>query len=308
MIWMMLAGCGQYVDAGETLVDGSVAIDVSVELPDRSEMNYATTLQHYGQSALLSAHTSWESVSVLQNDGAESAAEMRMVEYSELLNSIEARVVLADALANLAAVDPSTLASPNEQLAYWMNVYNLWVVQAILDRLSSDPAYVGVESDDFLIFTTAYIQVGEFALTPNQIEHAIIRGDDYAWENYFIDQPELLDQAQRWNADLWGGETVDARIHAGLNCASRSCPDLIAGAFRAETLDADLDALAAAFVNNPTKGAGPNGVSTLFSWYGADFEADYGSGEAFIAAHRDGGTDGVNMDSSLFYDWRLNGR
>ena len=308
MIWMMHAACGQYIDAGETLVDGSEVIDVSVELPDRSEMNYATTLQHYSQSALMGTHTSWESVSLLQNDGSESSAEMRMVEYSELLNSIEAQVVLADALANLAAVDPSTLESADEQLAYWMNVYNLWVVQAILDRLRSDPSYVGVESDDFLIFTTAYVQVGEFSLTPNQIEHAIIRGDDYAWENYFIDQPELLDQAQRWNADLWGGEALDARIHAGLNCASRSCPDLIAGAFRAETLDADLDALAAAFVNNPTKGAGPSGISTLFSWYGADFEADYGSREAFIEAHRDGGTDGVNMDSSLFYDWRLNGR
>lgn len=308
MIWMMLAACGQYVDAGEALVGGNEAIDASVELPDRSEMNYATTLQHYGQQALMSTHTSWESVSVFQNDGSEPSAEMRMVEYSEILGSIEAQVVLADALANLAAVDPGTLESRDERLSYWMNAYNLWVVQAILDRLRDTPDYVGVESDEFVIFTTSYVQVGEFSLTPNQIEHAIIRGDDYAWENYFVDQPELLAQAQTWYAELWEGEVVDARIHAGLNCASRSCPDIIAGAFRAETLDADLDALAAAFVNNPTKGAGPDGVSTLFSWYGADFEADYGSKEAFIAEHRDGGTDGVSMDTSLFYDWRLNGR
>ena len=101
---------------------------------------------------------------------------------------------------------------------------------------------------------------------------------------------------------------VDARIHAGINCASRSCPDIIAGAFRAETLDADLDTLAAAFVNNSAKGVSADGISQLFSWYGGDFEADYGSNEAFIEAFRDGGTAGVNMDGRLNYDWRLNGR
>jgi hypothetical protein len=307
MIWMMLAACGQYVEAGEALV-GNDAIDATIELPDRSEMNYATSLQHYGQSALMSTHTTWESIAVAQADGSEVSAEMRWMEYSEILASIEAQVVLADALANLAAVDPDTLESADEQLAYWMNSYNLWVAQAILDRLSEDPSYVGVESDDFAIFTTSYVQVGEFALTPNQIEHGIIRGDQYAWDNYFVDQAELLTAAQGWNEALWGGEPIDARIHAGLNCASRSCPDILAGAFRAETLDADLDALAAAFVNNPSKGAGEYGISTLFSWYGADFAADYGSGEAFIAKHRDGGTSGVELGVSLNYDWRLNGR
>ncbi len=307
MFWMTLVACGQYVDAGEALV-GNDAIDATIELTDRSELSAATTLQHYGQSALLAAHTAWEPVGIAQVDGSEVAAEMRLVEYSEILASIEAQVVLADALANLAAVDPDGLESVDEQLAYWMNSYNLWVIQAILDRLAADPDYAGVESDGFAIFTTAYIQVGEYALTPNQLEHGLIRGDDYAWDNYFVDQPELLAKAQEWHAALWGDGPIDARIHAGLNCASRSCPDIIAGAFRAETLDADLDALAAAFVSNPAKGAGPDGVSTLFSWYRADFEADYGSSEAFIAAHREGGTTGVDLETTLSYDWRVNGR
>ena len=314
MIWMMLAACGQYVDAEDALVgsttDGtnSANIDATVELPDRSEMSAATSLQHYGQTAVMNIHTTWESVAIAQSDGSESSAEMRLVEYTEILESIEARVVLADALANLAAVDPDTLESGDEQLAYWMNTYNIWVVQAILDRLVEDPSYAGVESDDFIIFTTSYVQVGEYSLTPNQIEHGIIRGDDYAWENYFIDQDELLAQAQQWHESLWGGGTLDARIHTGLNCASRSCPDIIGGAFRAETLDEDLDAMAAAFVNNDAKGAGPSGISQLFSWYRGDFEADYGSGMAFITAHRDGGISDVDLDNTLNYDWRLNGR
>ena len=217
-------------------------------------------------------------------------------------------MVLADALANLAAVDPDALVSPEERLAYWMNTYNLWVVQAILDKLVDDPGYIGIESDNFVIFSTAYVQVGDVALTPNQLEHGVIRGDEYAWDNYFPEQEALLEQAQQWHESLWEGGTVDARIHAGLNCASRSCPDILGGAFRAERLDADLNALAAAFVNNPAKGASSAGISQLFSWYGDDFEADYGSVEAFISAHRDAGLDGVDLTARLSYDWRLNGR
>ena len=101
---------------------------------------------------------------------------------------------------------------------------------------------------------------------------------------------------------------MDARIHVGLNCASRSCPDIIAGAFRAETLDEDLDALAVVFANNEGKGASASGVSYLFSWYAADFDAHYGSVSAFLDAYREGGSSGVNLDGRLYYDWRLNGR
>lgn len=306
MLLMTLVACGQYVDAGEAMAGRT--IEASVELPDRSEMSIATTLRHYSQAALLEEHTSWEDVEIEMADGSLAAAEMRMVAYSELLDSIEAQVVLADALANLAAVDPSSLVSTEERLAYWMNTYNLWVVQAILDKLVDEPGYVGIESDNFAIFSTAYVQVSGYALTPNQIEHGIIRGDDYAWENYFSESDDLLAQAQQWHETLWDGGTVDARIHTGLNCASRSCPDIIGGAFRADQLDADLDALAAAFVNNPTKGAGGDGISQLFSWYSADFEADSGSVEAFIAAHRGDGIDGVDLTTRLNYDWRLNGR
>ena len=310
MTWIMLAACGQYVDAEDALAGSATAIDASVELPDRSEMNYATTLNHYGQQALLSMHSSWEPVGIAVDaeGSSEISAEMRMVEYSEMLESIEAQVVLGDALSNLAAVDPDTLESKEERLAYWMNTYNLWVIQAILSTLSDNPDYVGVESDNFVMFTTSYIQVGEYALTPNQIEHGVIRGDAYAWENYFIDQPELLAQAQSWHETLWGGDVVDARIHVGLNCASRSCPDIIAGAFRAETLDEDLDALAVVFANNEGKGASASGVSYLFSWYAADFDAHYGSVSAFLDAYREGGSSGVNLDGRLYYDWRLNGR
>ncbi len=305
MILPLLIGCGQYLEADQALNSSTAA---GIDLPDRSELAAATTLLHYSQSALLAAHTSEEEVDIEYISGESTTAALRLVEYSEIIDSIEAQVVLADALANLAAVDPSALASHNEQLAFWLNLYNLWVVQGVVDSLINTPDWDGASTDSFALFTTAYAQVDGYELTFNQLEHGIIRGNDYAWKNYFTDQPELLAAAQAWHASLWEGVPFDARIHVGLNCASRSCPDQPSGAFRAATLDEDLDALAAAFVNNDARGAGPDGISQLFSWYGGDFETTFGSPASFIETYRDGGLSGVDMDTYLNYDWRLNGR
>ena len=108
----------------------------------------------------------------------------------------------------------------------------------------------------------------------------------------------------------WGDAEPDPRLHVALNCASYSCPNLAATApyaFRASTLEAQLDRLARDFVNNPIKGAGPDGVSSLFLWYRTDWsEGGFDGPDDFIATYRDGGLDGVNSGGFLSYDWTLN--
>ncbi len=297
MILLLLAACGQFVPAEQALTDASTdTIAADVELATRVELVQAERLAHYAQDGLLRYHTA----DVQWGGGA-----ARGVDYDGILASAEARVTLADALANLGAVDPSALADRGERLAFWMNQYNVWVVQGIVTTLQADPDYPGVESDGWALFNTAFVQAGGLELTLNQVEHCVIRGDPQSFELY-VEDPALADQLWAWHDELWDGGVVDARIHVGINCASVGCPDITAGAWQPETLDADLDAAAARFLAHPGKGAGPDGISTLFSWFAGDFEASHGGAAAFIDQHRAGGTSGVTLDSYLPYDWALN--
>lgn len=68
----------------------------------------------------------------------------------------------------------------------------------------------------------------------------------------------------------------DARVHAALNCASISCPDLHAGAFSAEELDKELDEGFKQLLENDSKGmrqgaAGELEVSSVFCFFPQDF-------------------------------------
>lgn len=294
---LLLIGCGQYVPADAAIHTSSDAAG-ALELATRDELAAATTLSHYGQESLMGLHTEADTW---------AGGESRFVDYAAMEGSIEAQVVLADALANLASVDPTVLADGDERLAYWLNLYNLATIQGVLAERAADPDYPGVSRDDFALFNTAYVSVGDELLSLNQIEHAIIRGDAWALDNYFTDdQADLRAQAESWHADLWDGAAIDARIHVGLNCASLGCPDVLDGAFRAGDLDATLDELATRFVDHPGKGAGPDGISQLFSWFTADFAGSHGSVEAFVEQYRTGGAGDVDFDRQLEYDWGLN--
>ena len=103
--------------------------------------------------------------------------------------------------------------------------------------------------------------------------------------------------------DLWAGAAFDVRFHFAINCASRSCPVLIPEAYRADTLDATLDAVTTSFLNDEVRGANGEGISEIFDFYYDDFER-VGGVESFFAAYRS--TEGVNFFRYLFYDWSLN--
>ena len=61
------------------------------------------------------------------------------------------------------------------------------------------------------------------------------------------------------------------------------------------------------FVHDPERGAGPAGISSLFTWFEADFIASFGSPREFIERHREDVSD-VAFGETLAYDWTLNTR
>jgi hypothetical protein len=110
----------------------------------------------------------------------------------------------------------------------------------------------------------------------------------------------------------------DPRIHFAIVCASLSCPRLANRAYRAETLDAQLDDAARRFVNDVTRNNFDVAqktafLSSIFDWFHEDFERAAGSVPKYVeryvedpairAALREGRLAVRHLD----YDWELNG-
>jgi hypothetical protein len=193
------------------------------------------------------------------------------------------RASLQRYIADLQTLRPTSLTR-DAALAYWLNLYNAATVQLIITN-APVKSIRDIKPGLFAIgpWSERILTIDGLSLSLNAIEHRILR--------------------PHWR---------DPRIHYGLNCASLGCPDLPATAFRAETVQAQLDAAARAFIAHPravTRKAGRVHVSSLYIWFKADFDADGG-----VLAHirryaspdhaallgngaRIGGDD---------YDWRLN--
>lgn len=293
-----LWGCGEWVQYEEEPAPPPQVVTPGADsLDETTRETYAslTQLEHLIFEGLLAQY--------IVDDGQ----GYTFVDYAGLESRPESRALLDEYLAILDLVDPAQLESPAERQAYWYNAYNAAVLRGVLDQWQGDPGW-SVAEGFFTFFDLEIWSFGGLQLSLNQIEHGVIRGD------FAHRQLSDLTAAQRAalearHGETWEGALPDPRLHMALNCASYSCPNLAGQApyaFRASVLDTQLDALVAAFLANPTKGAGPDGISSLFTWYAADWSNGYDGAADFIAKHRDGGLDGVNLDRSLVYDWTLN--
>jgi hypothetical protein len=107
----------------------------------------------------------------------------------------------------------------------------------------------------------------------------------------------------------------DYRIHAAVNCASKSCPELRKEAFVSEKLDAQLDDQMAKWLTDPHRNRVDHEgktifLSKIFDWYGKDFESTKGGITAILFKHapelyKDAVARGYVI-KFLDYDWSLN--
>ena len=187
-------------------------------------------------------------------------------------------------LAYLGTIVPSTL-SRDGQMAFYINLYNASTIKLILT------AYPGIKSIKDL---------GGFFTSPWEKEFVVLDGRKVSLD--FIEHSILRPQFQ------------DPRIHFAVNCASKSCPPLLSEPYVGSRLNAQLDQVTTAFINNP-KDTYIRGntlyVSPIFKWYREDFKNGV---RAFVEKYaRDGlkkeiAARGSNLDISyLDYDWSLNG-
>jgi hypothetical protein len=142
-------------------------------------------------------------------------------------------------LASLQEVDPAQLPSREEQLAFWINLYNASVVKGVLRRF---PVKSVKQVPGF--FDGLMYPVNRKLLTLNEIE----------------EQARLLG---------------DWRIHFALVCASSSCPRLRSEAYVPERVNDQLTEQTTQFLSNPQRGLRIEGktlwLSKIFQWYTTDF-------------------------------------
>ncbi|MBB6523734.1 DUF547 domain-containing protein [Pseudoteredinibacter isoporae] len=201
------------------------------------------------------------------------------VAYGEVTQDDKDR--LRKQLDALAGLDPREWPEL-EQQAFWINTYNMAVVNLVLNhyplesikdiRLSFKSLFNAGPWEDKVL-----VVAGE-KLSLNDIEHRILR-------------------------PIWN----DARFHFALNCASIGCPNLSAEVYRADTLDAQLEQAQSEFLQSSRAFAESGDgyrVSSIFNWYWQDFAPE--KKQLWRYFQKQGLIDREVERFRYDYDWRLN--
>jgi hypothetical protein len=207
----------------------------------------------------------------------------------------------------LAGFDPTTLKSRDEQLAFWINLYNTLVLDAVIS-LGIQRSVIEGKLGLLAFFRRAAYNVGGYRISLDEIENGILRGNR---GHPYIPGKQFSSHDPRGNWTIWPPEP---RIHFALNCASHSCPPF--QVYTADQIETQLDLQTRNFIDanimlNPAKQLLV--VSSIFQWFKGDFGGRVGT-ILFIIDHLpfDGRRAWLTKYMDIIrlhykpYDWRLN--
>ncbi len=229
------------------------------------------------------------------------------VNYQGFIDSAEFTNYLKS-LNNITPDDFNTWTD-SQKTAFWINSYNAFTIKAIIDHYP---------------IQRSFTLVGIFYAPKNSILQ--IPGVWKKLQFQAVGQNITLDHIEH---GILRKEFNEPRIHAAINCASISCPDLRNEAYIADKIDKQLDDSSKNFVNSKTKGVlidknkSKIKVSKIFKWFGDDFFSNYHKQEFNDKSDKQNGTLGfiykyINDDEKeyilsgdyklkyLSYDWGLN--
>jgi len=176
------------------------------------------------------AHTPWDILLKKYVD------ENGFVDYKGFLND---REQLRSYLESLSLNAPDGTWSIQEQLAYYINLYNATTVELILENYP-----VKSIKDINNPWGKSMITLGDEKISLEDLEHGILR------------------------------KMNEPRIHFAINCASYSCPNLLNEAFVASKIEEQLEAASYSFINgnkNDISASNPK-LSKIFKWFKKDFK------------------------------------
>jgi hypothetical protein len=208
---------------------------------------------------------------------------MTRVDYRALQQSNDWQQLVA----SLGISRPDELATREEQLAFWINAYNILAIDLVQESYPVE-SIRDIGSLFRPVWKLSAGRVGSRSYSLGEIEHEILR------------------------------PLGDPRIHAAIVCASTSCPALRPEPYEPDRLDAQLDEAVRTFLANEEKGLrieperNTVRLSRIFAWFAQDFATAGGvlgfveryapeAAMTWLVEH----SDDVQVEY-LGYDWSLN--
>tara|TARA_B100001146_G_scaffold225193_1_gene247562 strand:+ start:46293 stop:47003 length:711 start_codon:yes stop_codon:yes gene_type:complete len=193
------------------------------------------------------------------------------IDYNTLVAQPEPLNTLMEQLATIKVIP----ANETTYKAFWINAYNLAVIQGIV---SAYPLASPLDKEGF--FDQTLYVIGGMKLTLNDMENKKLR--------------------DRFH---------DARIHFVLVCGAKGCPPLIAEAYRPKKLETQLRRQATKALNNDAfikVTTSEIYVSEIFKWYRNDFIKEAPSIISYINQFRKKPINTTLTLKHYPYDWSLN--
>ena len=186
------------------------------------------------------------------------------------------RTMLSQATKHFEENPPQSSWSSNQKLAFWINAYNLYTIELVVDNY---PVASIKDINGGKPWDKKFINLDGRTLSLNDIENNIIRKD--------FNEP---------------------RIHFAVNCASISCPKLLNKAYTAGNLNTLLESQTKRFINdNAMNALSENSaqISNIFDWYKVDFTKN-GSVIDFLNKYANTTINSSAKISYKDYNWNLN--
>ncbi|MGE4299374.1 MAG: DUF547 domain-containing protein [Desulfovibrionaceae bacterium] len=183
----------------------------------------------------------------------------------------------------MGATEPDLL-SRRDRLAYYINMYNAWTLKLVLMH------YPGIKSIK---------DIGWFLKGP--------------WDQEVVRMTSGVLTLAQLESDILVKQFKDPRVLFAINCACKSCPQLVDEPYEGHSVDTQLDKVATAFVNDKDCNRLEGNVlylSELFKLH----EAEFPNGVlAFVIKYAKGdllrrlvaGKDTIRIEY-LPFDWSLN--
>jgi hypothetical protein len=176
-------------------------------------------------------------------------------------------------LSQLSKLKPTNDWSAQEQMAYYINIYNAYTVDLILKNYPTKSI-----KDIDGPWTKEIVPIGDVKISLGGIENSILR------------------------------KMNEPRIHFAINCASISCPILLNEAYTAAKLDEQLNRVTKEFVNSDKNTISKNSakLSSIFDWYKKDFIEDGKTVLDYVNKFSNVKVDAGTAVTFKDYNWNLN--